>query len=876
MSVADGATLTVTAGRLTNEGGAHAVQAGNATVSLQGTAALVGSGNAGKDGATDNGAGVYQTAGTLSISGNAVVGGNKAANNGGGVYLGKGTLAVSGATVVAGNYAGTGEAQQDDGAEHPDTFNGGGIYAGVGTVLTLSDEAVIAGNRAQRDGGGIYLAPQKANTSKSGTSSKFEMAAGTITNNRADGYKANSAWATTGGGGVFLMADATITGGVISSNYAMDAGGGVCVPGEDAYASTLLKVSNAVVCANWAESSEGGGMFCLTAGKKALDANVGRLSFVTTGTYITNNHTNTEYDYGGGGLFVPSSGYLNVVYPVVTGNEARGFGGGVAACSNSTVITQDAAIFDNKAKGENHTTNPNEYGDKWAMLAEGTGPGPQGNNLGDRTWTVGATKLDKGTETPYDAYTDYQTLTYLGYQNEDGTVTPLEADDFFSANDATVYGKMLGSHEASCPENCTEDHRSAYNWTGWMSASPAQGTAKVVYGGWGKAATITMPDGTTYKFNSGGPRANNLGWYMWIKAADYTEEEAEEIARSLDGLAIDFSSPASKFTTGLTGFYAAGLQKENGLYGFDFKRYADGGELMGEDGTLANEGLYLAADGTELAPRELEAATRTDKLAYYRVYHIDQFPEGEGYAHATRIMGLNAHPDAAAKVSARSAARVFVTGNSSNTNGGGIGCNGFIHIGRPDPGTPDQENPPSDPTHYGAFRLDKTTVGFPTGEDGVMSSGRVTAVFHVVGYEDEASASKGEGHNVIYDAYHAMEFDANETQELVLGRFPAGSYFLITEVAYSGAGYDVDGTGTKGITIAATDEDAQPRDLPGIAFTNTYKEDGHYTTGVVNAYTRQDGEYTVTQKWSKTQIVVPAPEEGDEQGEDPQQPADES
>lgn len=877
VAVEDGAALVVDGGLLTNAGGAHGVKAGNAEVTITGSAAIVGSGNASASGDAANGAGVYQAAGTLTVSGSAVIAGNEAASSGGGIYLAAGSATIAGDAIIAGNRASTGDPKDDSANSHEASYNGGGVYVSQTASLTVSDQVVISGNSARRDGGGIYVQPKEKNPIVPAT--RLVITGGTITNNRSVALKTGGFYIS-GGGGIFSMGDTVIDGAVITSNRAADSGGGLCMPGEDKYQMPTLAMTNTVVAANYTGASEGGGMFCMTAGK---DKTAGRTSYVTTGTYITNNHTATEFDYGGGGLFVPSDGFLNVVYPVVTGNEAHGLGGGVAACSNSTVITQDAAIFDNKALGENHTSNPNEYGDRWAMLTEDKGPGPKGDNPGDRVWDMTDKSDIADEDAAYDAYYDYRVLKHVAWQNEDGTVEPLEADDFFSANRATVYGTMLGGHDATCPENCADSHRAEYDWTGWMSASPAEDVAQVTYRGYssGNGGTIELPSGEKVDIKSALPRANGLGWYLWVQKKEFDDVQAEELARSLDGLGVNFTYTAGaqkNFSSQLTGFYAQGLQEQDGLICLDFKRYADGGYLQNADGTSANNGgLYTKADGSKLAPRELEAATRTDPLAFYRVYYIKKFPEGDGFAHANRIMALTAHPSSEAKVSARAAACVFVTGNTSNTNGGGIGCNGFMHIGRPDANVPDQPVDKDDPTHFGSFRIAKTVEGFPEGEDGVISAGRATAVFHVVGYRDEASFDGGGVHNVIYDAYHALEFDANETQELVLGRFPVGSFFTITEVSYSGANSAIAGGegAVRTVTVTANDDTAEDAVLPVVNFVNAYREDGHHSTGVVNTYTKQDGAYTVTQKWSKTQVVVAAPE-GEDPADDQQAPADES
>lgn len=72
-----------------------------------------------------------------------------------------------------------------------------------------------------------------------------------------------------------------------------------------------------VVASNYAGTSEGGGI-CATTDKS---------SYISSG-YLTNNVTDTDFDYGGGGLFLPSATHgketgVTVRYPLVTGNTPR-------------------------------------------------------------------------------------------------------------------------------------------------------------------------------------------------------------------------------------------------------------------------------------------------------------------------------------------------------------------------------------------------------------------------------------------------------------------------------------------------------------------------------------------------------------------------
>lgn len=137
-------------------------------------------------------------------------------------------------------------------------------------------------------------------------------------------------------------------GGFVTGNYSVEAGGGMYIGHFNQGRPVTFTMSGGIVARNVADTSEGGGI---------------RVSGGTTGTiraskgvYITNNTTNTTFDWGGGGIFVQEDGILTVVKALITDNEAGGFGGGVGACptGKTLIVNQDgAAIYGNSAKGEN-------------------------------------------------------------------------------------------------------------------------------------------------------------------------------------------------------------------------------------------------------------------------------------------------------------------------------------------------------------------------------------------------------------------------------------------------------------------------------------------------------------------------------------------
>ena len=144
-------------------------------------------------------------------------------------------------------------------------------------------------------------------------------------------------------------------GGFVTGNYSKEAGGGMYIGHFNQGRPVTFTMSGGIVARNVADTSEGGGI---------------RVSGGTSGTiqaservYITNNVTNTTFDWGGGGIFVQTEGNLAVIDALITSNSAGGFGGGVGACpTGKTLIVneQGAAIYGNTANGENMSQGGND------------------------------------------------------------------------------------------------------------------------------------------------------------------------------------------------------------------------------------------------------------------------------------------------------------------------------------------------------------------------------------------------------------------------------------------------------------------------------------------------------------------------------------
>ena len=308
-------TVTLTGAIRCDEGSDQAIKVNGGTLDIQG-------------GALRNSSGkriVLVESGTLTMEGGYIVGGGSQGNPGGGIYVTNGTLNISGGVVAAnrGN-------------------SGGGIYVNSGE-LNISGGAV-AGNEVinghSDNGGGIYV--------NSGT---LNLSGGYVTNN----YKEcgcndcrNDVNNTHGGGGIALANSSVMnmTGGYVTGNYSGLAGGGI-------YAGFFgnnvgFTMSGGTIAGNCAELGEGGGLRIAGGTNGVIQA--------TNKVYITNNITNSNNDWGGGGIFVQEKGNLSIMNALITGNTAGGFGGGVGACptGETLIVNKDgAAIYGNEASGTN-------------------------------------------------------------------------------------------------------------------------------------------------------------------------------------------------------------------------------------------------------------------------------------------------------------------------------------------------------------------------------------------------------------------------------------------------------------------------------------------------------------------------------------------
>ena len=315
-------TVTLSGAILCAEGSDQAIKVNGGTLDIRG-------------GALRNSVGkriVQMDSGTLNMYGGYIVGGGSDNNPGGGIYVKSGTLNISGGVIAAnrGN-------------------SGGGIFVENGT-LNISGGAV-AGNWVNNghsdNGGGIYF----------GGNGTLTMSGGYVTNN----YKECDCQPCEddmnnehGGGGIALASSTTMnmTGGYVTGNYSGLAGGGIYAGFWNG--GVKFTMSGGTIAGNVAARGEGGGLR-IAGGTNGVIRATGKV-------YITNNKTNSDDDWGGGGIFVQENGHLTIIDALITNNSADGFGGGVGACptGKTLIVNKDgAAIYGNTAEGTNMSDGGN-------------------------------------------------------------------------------------------------------------------------------------------------------------------------------------------------------------------------------------------------------------------------------------------------------------------------------------------------------------------------------------------------------------------------------------------------------------------------------------------------------------------------------------
>lgn len=292
--------------------------------------------NSAKTNANGGGGAIYAQGGSVALNGGYLFDNSANGGYGGAVYMKGGTLTVSDSAVLAGN-----RSVKDGGIEGTGTLDaGGGAVALFGSKNVTICGGYITGNESEKTGGGLYCRELSAVT----------MDGGYVTNNKAQNFGCDAHVNFDGGGGIRLEDESklVLNDGYITGNMACS-GAGICVTGKSSDA--LLTMNGGYICANRNEVN------CGNAEHQKEGAGIsiresGATVHITHG-YINNNSIAQSEDWGGGGIFCTEGAYLYIDKILATNNHARGFGGGLAGCPTGHVFVlgSAAAVFDNRANG---------------------------------------------------------------------------------------------------------------------------------------------------------------------------------------------------------------------------------------------------------------------------------------------------------------------------------------------------------------------------------------------------------------------------------------------------------------------------------------------------------------------------------------------
>lgn len=317
----------------TSQGNGGAIYSEGADVTVSGGYIFSNSASTNSEG---GGGAIYAQGGSVALNGGYLFDNSAKGGYGGAVYMKDGTLTVSDPAVLAGN-----RSVKEGGMEGTGTLDaGGGAVALFGSTDVTISGGYITGNESEKTGGGLYCRESSAVT----------MDGGYVTNNKAQNYGCDAHINRDGGGGIRLEENSNLTlnGGYITGNMACS-GAGICVTGKSSDA--LLTMNGGYICANRNQVG------CGTASHQQEGAGIsirkdGAIVRITSG-YINNNSIAQSEDWGGGGIFCTEGAYLYIDKILATNNHARGFGGGLAGCPTGHVFVLGgaAAVFDNRADG---------------------------------------------------------------------------------------------------------------------------------------------------------------------------------------------------------------------------------------------------------------------------------------------------------------------------------------------------------------------------------------------------------------------------------------------------------------------------------------------------------------------------------------------
>ncbi len=241
------------------------------------------------------------------------------ADQGGAIYN-DGTLELSGG-VIAANHTNYSDSMDDQNYwSGGKTYCGGGIYNNIGEI-NISGNAVISGNytgdknykidgygHVQKVGDDWWKIPKEAGFGMGGGIYAYKgtvtINGGYITNNIKYGSENGQGWNDYGGGGIACY-EATITmnNGYITGNKSEETGGGISLGLYDSADTdktnnkinvhqSTFNMNGGYLSSNYAETGEGGGM------RIACNSTANVKGSQDSKIYVTNNKTNTNFDWG--------------------------------------------------------------------------------------------------------------------------------------------------------------------------------------------------------------------------------------------------------------------------------------------------------------------------------------------------------------------------------------------------------------------------------------------------------------------------------------------------------------------------------------------------------------------------------------------------
>ena len=505
----DGATIAnnTASGDDASQGGGGVFNDGG-TLTIGATTAVTITSNR-ANGTSGSGGGILTVGGTVTIT-NTTITANEAIRAGGGIEM------IDGALTMTGGNLSSNDVSTQGAIASANPGNGGGFHmSGTSGSQATFDGVIVNGNRAGREGGGLWNQTGSTTTVTNGT---------TISANLTDGDAADD-----GGAGIFnnggtLTVDGsasavTITGNLAAGTAAMSlaSGGGILSTGGTVTLTNVDVTSNEAVRA-------GGGV-------ELVDG-----TFSMTGGSLSNNDvsaagtvTKAANPGNGGGFHITGTTATNTATfsgVTVSGNVAGAEGGGLWNQSGVTMTVNGASTFSgNDAEGD----------------AADNGGGAIFNNGGtlDVASSMGAVPTFTGNTATGMAGSGGALLT------TDGTVTITTAS-FGMGNTANRAGGAIEVIEGTVNVNSSALYG---NSTG---SSPGNGGAIHTSGG----ASVTVASSTV-----SGNSAANEGGGLWNSGTGTMTVQASTVANNTSptgGGLFNVAGGAFSFTNMALGDNTAG------------------------------------------------------------------------------------------------------------------------------------------------------------------------------------------------------------------------------------------------------------------------------------------------------------------------------